>query len=344
MDFTSESSDEVIRLDLNSGPVALGATFAQTEVLNRTYSIQASFIVTEASDAVRAQFIDLASLEVSTAGGLDEITVAAAPGSGVNDFELTTGDSDDIVGLYGASTMTQVGLGAGDDEVLIALTGTPANLTVDGGSEDDFFNLIDVPDGAVTNLNGESGDDEFLISGSKLESGTTTSVEGGNPTDTSVSPGDSLIFNAGLFTDISPNDGPSEGSVGIDAPGLGQVDFVDIESVIATNEAPRFVITNPTPTITEGDDLVFSIELPDVGENNGVVPSWSVNGNQVNQTGTTLNLSWAQLTGVGVNDGFRDDYPIIVQGTNSFGVTTSEIIYLTVLNEIPEIDLDAPDS
>jgi hypothetical protein len=350
----------IFELDLSTGDVAgsisnlagSDATFGNASTLARTYSMQVSFQVSGSADAVRAQFIDVQSLAVSTWGGEDVINIASAPGPDVATLTLGVGDNGDIVELYGASTTTTVDLGSGSDDVTIAVTSnSDLNLTVNGGTGQDSFSLVTVGANTATALNGNDDDDVFLIAGDQLGSGATTTVDGGDPVDQSTSDGDKLIFNPGDPTvDVNPSDGPRSGQIGINDPAFGLVDFSDIEDVVIET-GPRIDIANSTPSINEGDDLSISVTLPSVPQNSGVGEvAWSVAGVDLNVDGSldgsgvnTLTLSWSDLQGLGIDDG-DETYPILVSATRTTTggeeITTTRAIELQVIDVAPTIELD----
>ncbi|MCA9169329.1 MAG: hypothetical protein KDB23_16760 [Planctomycetales bacterium] len=189
-------------------------------------------------------------------------------------------------------------------------------------------------------LNGGVDEDLFLIAGNQLGSGTTTTIDGGAPTLGAV--GDTLVFNPGdPSITVNPSDPAPSGQVGIDDVAFGVVDFSDIEALVIES-GPRIDIANRVPSINEGQNLSLSVTIANIPQNTGVTGvTWSVAGVEIdNGNSTTLDLSWAQLLGLGVNDG-DDIYPILVSATNNGGVTTTETILLEVLDVAPTINLTA---
>ncbi|MCA9151609.1 MAG: PKD domain-containing protein, partial [Planctomycetales bacterium] len=349
VDFDEETGETIV-LDLTTGDsisacnsdlAGCDSTFTNSTTIRRAYSMQVSFTVTEAADAVRAQFIDIESLIVGTAGGADRINIAATPGPDVTSLDVSTGDTIDRVLLSDLSETTQINLGTGDDEVTIATsTDASRSLTVHGDSGKDTFNLVTVGAATSTMLNGGVDEDLFLIAGNQLGSGTTTTIDGGAPTLGAI--GDTLVFNPGdPSVTVNPSDPAPSGQVGIDDVAFGVVDFSDIEALVIES-GPRIDIANRVPLINEGQSLSLSVSIANIPQNTGVTGvTWSVAGVEIdNGNSTTLDLSWAQLLGLGINDG-DDIYPILVSATNDGDITTTETILLEVLDVAPIINLTA---
>lgn len=220
------------------------------------------------------------------------------PGSDVNSLSVSTGKTRDVVTVADLAAATQVDLGGGSDEVTIATAASGnVSLTVDGGTGGDRFNLVTVGPSTSTQLNGDEGDDLFLIAGNKLAAGTTTVIDGGDPIDQASSIGDQLIFNPGdPSVTVNPSDPPPSGQVGIDDPSFGVVDFNDSEDVVVLS-GPRIDISQANPSIDEGGDLAVSVTIAAIPQNAGVSGvTWSVADQVINNgNSTTLNLTWCSF-------------------------------------------------
>ncbi|MEM8678995.1 MAG: hypothetical protein AAGF97_06570, partial [Planctomycetota bacterium] len=335
---------ESIRLDLTSGSITgcisdLGtcdATFDTESNIVRTYSVRASFDILEEADAVRAQFDDIEDVTVSTAGGADIIRLLEAPGSDAAMLTINTGSSDDQVDVLDLATDTMISLGAGEDNVVIATTSNN-DLTVHGGTESDFFDLVMVGTATDTILNGDEGDDTFLVAGVNLGVDTTTQIFGGSPT---VVRGDVLNFNPGT-NQVFPSDPPSDGDIGVDGAQYGFVDFNQIET-INLNSGPLLTIATPNPVIDEGQELTLEVTIPNVNQNSGVstvtwdFPEQSI----VDTSNTTLTLSWSNLSTLYGIDNGDATFPVRVSATNDMGVTSTEIIQVTVNDVLPTLQVN----
>ncbi|MCP4963234.1 MAG: hypothetical protein GY925_28695, partial [Actinomycetia bacterium] len=336
---------QVIHLDLSEhgisdpGGLALNQIFtgAGSTTLNRTYAVQAGAVITEVAASVRAQFSDIEGLTVGTGGGEDNLTLAQAPVSTVLTLGIDTGANNDRVVIEDLSPTTTVNLGADDDTAEIA-TSTSATLNVRAGSGVDTIELIRVGSGAVTDIDGEDGDDFFQVAGDQLALGTTTNIDGGDHDS-----GDTLEFDPGdPNATLDPNEDPhptEEREVGVD--GLGHVDFSRIETkeVIA---APQITF-DPLADLPEGNALTLGTTVIPNGSGNALDRDleWSINGSAFGaETGDTLSLSWTDL---GTKYGIWDDgsYQIKARATNLEMDSRTEAITLTVTNVAPVIELTA---
>ena len=337
----SESGQSIFRLDLENGEFEQDANFSTLTTLTRTYSIQVSVQVTEKADAVRASFTGVQSLTVGTDGGEDTIALDGAPGAEVTGLTITTGDGADRVDVFdlvdtvAVDPTTVIALGSGDDSVALKTT-SGGSVQIDGNGGEDLFDLVQVGDTTTTLLRGGTDADTFFVAGKNLAAGTTTTIRG-NGTD--GDPIDTMIFNSGGLN-ANPADGQFDGSASIEGAEYGVVNFFGIEDPIY-DSGPILVFDQTDPTIAEGEDLLLSVTLPDSPLNNLVGDiSWDLPGGEpIDETGDTLSLTWQELA-LFINNG-DEEYDISVSAKNTLGVTSTEIITLTVTDVAPTIKVTA---
>ena len=367
--YDEGGADNVIRLGIDPATIVPGTEFLDTDpayaTLNRTYSIQAVIELLGTTDAVIAKFDDIEQLDVFTGAGEDELTLRSAPGSEVAQVTLDAGDGDDTVVAQDLAFAdptttvndTTINLGAGNDTFEIR-TDSDGSVVVNGGPDADTFDLIEV--GAVTDItmNGDDGNDVFLIAGQKLPTGMVVNVDGGTPTGTPVDPppGDVLLFNpGGQGITLIPSDFTPDGEVGVS--GLGKVDFEDIE-LAQSDTAPVITFIGVPPSIDEGDALDVSITLETFGNNLVGEVGWDLDGDgeYTDAFGESISESWSRLNSLGIIDdtlGTSDGYiEIAVRATSvrpspppegPDTATATETTTLTIGNTAPIIELvDAP--
>ena len=311
--------------------------------INRTYSVQVSFDLLSAADAVRANFVNFNELAVETAAGDDKISVDT-PGPQVTVLNLHAGDGQDRVDIYGISSDTEIILGRDADTATVAIDSTANEaLLVIGNQGEDTFTIGAVGTNTRTDLWGGDDNDTFIVNGESLSPTNLTTIRGNNPTN-EPAPGDTLIFNSGDFTAAGGTTLPN-GTVKVDDAAFGTVDYFNIEGIVVES-GPILELSETTPTIAEGDDLLLTATLPSQYPSNATANEadvvWDLpSGNPV--TGPTLDLTWNDLSlAYGITDG-DEDYTIAVSATNTVNgeeITTTEFIALTVTNTVPTIQTD----
>ncbi|MEM8946697.1 MAG: hypothetical protein AAGD11_16100, partial [Planctomycetota bacterium] len=349
--YTDDTDDSAFLFNFVGAPtLSVGETLSGLTGVSRTYSAAAAASITASADSVAAEFTGVETLTVATGSGEDTITLDDAPGVEVASTSISVGAGADSVILEDLSATTDVSLGAGDDLAELR-TETSATVRIDGNEDSDTINLALVGDNAVTTINGDDGlggtdgADTFFVAGGRLASTTTTTINGGLPTGGST--GDTLIFDPGdadfnPLTDLDPApvDNQANGSVGL--VGKGTVNYTSIEPQAVVLSAPIITVTSFDATIDEGDAFNATVSVNYLGNTQvgDVVWDFEGSGDFDSATGESINLTWAQLRGLGINDGDEVyENRIAVRASSEVDgvtVTTTEFITITV-EDIPPV-------
>ncbi|MCR9294074.1 MAG: PKD domain-containing protein [bacterium] len=300
-------------------------TLAVDEILTggsieaRDYAMQATTLQRVRTGAVVVEFENIESLGVATGGGSGVLTLADATGTSVTTTNINTGDGGDEVQLFDLSATTSIDLGSGHDRVQIHTTSS-GTLVVNGGAGNDFFNLVDVGEGATVTLNGQNDSDFFRVEGDNIESGNSTTIVGGDPT--TANPGDELLYDPNSKA-VTESGDPASGSVSI--TDRGTVNYSQLENV-QIEGAPVITHIPAEPSIAEGDTLNLSVNVDFAGQSQVGEIEWDLDNDGIfsepeELPGTSQSLTWEELF---VAAGIRDDglYRIAVRATNSVATTT----------------------
>ena len=224
-------------------------------------------------------------------GGGDDRVILSTLGDGAF---IATGSGADSVVLLRLGEETTVETGDDDDAVEIRSDDANTTLDVDTGGGADYVEIKRTGTGATTNIRTGNGTDVIRAHGPQLNS--DVAVHGGDP---DASPGDTIIFVAGLTT---PEGSPVTPNGSVNVRGKSAVVYLDAEDlrIIALSEADAGSYS-PVP---EGSPLALSAAASEIPPGRTVRYDWDLDGDGVygDRTGVSVTLTWADLLGLGLGD------------------------------------------
>ncbi|WP_422931570.1 PKD domain-containing protein [Singulisphaera sp. PoT] len=271
-------------------------------------------------------FQNMSKLTVNGGGGADTFQVRYATGG--TPLVVNGGGGGDLVSLYdlgGGSNSTTVNFDSGNSELDVNQTVAQSSagaLTVNGGSGPLMVNIQSLGTGsnATINLGGSQQKvDVVNVVGSRLPATSSVAVYGSVATTSN-----GKVYGPVLI-DNGPGSLPAAGTSGSIRPaGYGAISFNDLNNGVGTQQV--FVLTSPNPSITisplvSGNPIAEGNGVTLIATDQANLPgdsfAWDLNGDGqfTDAFGPIVNLSWAQLQSLGINN--RGSYPVAVQVTTT---------------------------